>query len=174
MSDRRLAFYARAIYEAALARWIVELTELRDRLRQDDAARAYLSDETKSFEERQAMVDRLLPEDATPELRNLVYILARDGSLGLLDDIINDVRRLVRHGPDVVLVRVTTAVPLDDEMRREVEQTLVSRYGNGLDIEWTVDPQIVGGIVVQVGDELINGSVATRLETLRRSLQQRV
>lgn len=173
MKDRELPVaYARAVYEAALERWIDDLVGLRDNLRRDSGARAILDDENIPFETRKTLVDRMLPPGAASQLRNLVYGLVGEGRLFLLDDIIVELRRLVRHGPEVTVAEVTSAVPLDQATRSQIEERLISRYGSALDVAWKVDPGLIGGLVIRVGDELTDVSILTRLESLRQTLQE--
>ncbi|MGI6207307.1 MAG: ATP synthase F1 subunit delta [Anaerolineae bacterium] len=173
MKDRELAVsYSRAVFEAAVQSWAEDLIALRDNLRVESSARATLGDENVPFETRKTLVDRMLPPSAPSQLRNLVYSLVGEGRLSLLDDIIVELRRFVRYGPDVKVAEVTSAVPLDDEAKAAVEKRLVARFGEPLDVSWRVDPRLIGGLVIQVGDELIDDSVLTRLETLRQTLQE--
>ena len=65
---------------------------------------------------------------------------------------------------------VTSAVPLTEGERTVLEDRLHARYGHGLPITYQVDPAILGGLVVRVGDRYIDGSVAARLGQLRQTL----
>jgi len=65
---------------------------------------------------------------------------------------------------------VTSAVPLTEGERSELERRLRSRHGQALAIAYRVDPTILGGLAVRVGDRYVDGSVATRLGKLRQTL----
>ncbi|MFF8286098.1 F0F1 ATP synthase subunit delta [Streptomyces albus] len=65
---------------------------------------------------------------------------------------------------------VTSAVPLSDEQKRRLGAALAKLYGRQVHLNLDVDPELVGGIRVQVGDEVINGSVADRLEQAQRRM----
>lgn len=65
---------------------------------------------------------------------------------------------------------VTSAVPLTEAEREALEARLHARYGSDLPIVYTVDPAILGGLIVRVGDRYVDGSVATRLGQLRQTL----
>jgi len=174
MKDRELPLaYARAVYDLALLAWIRDLGALRDSLRLDRSVRQALEDASVPFETRKTMVDRLAPAGVSRELRSFIYSVVGEGRLGLLDDILVELRRMAEYGPDVVVAEVTTAAPLSDEESRTLEERLVARYGSGIDITWHVDPAILGGVVVRVGDEVIDDSVTTRLEALRSTLKGR-
>jgi F-type H+-transporting ATPase subunit delta len=60
---------------------------------------------------------------------------------------------------------------LSDDERARLQSALVAMYGRDLHLEVEVDPDIVGGVVVQVGDEVLDGSVAGRLAEARRRLE---
>jgi F-type H+-transporting ATPase subunit delta len=65
---------------------------------------------------------------------------------------------------------VTTAVPLSDTQRRRLAAALGKLYGHTMHLNIDVDPEVVGGMRVQVGDEVINGSLADRIEDAGRRL----
>ena len=73
-------------------------------------------------------------------------------------------------GPAAGAVVVTSAVPLTDEEQGSVRQDLVSRLGEGAEVSFQVDPQILGGLLVRVGDRVIDGSLAGQLGQLRQTL----
>ena len=66
---------------------------------------------------------------------------------------------------------VTSAVELTDSERQTLESRLRAKHGDDLPIDYRVDPAILGGLMVRVGDKLVDGSVASRLSQLRRSVR---
>ncbi|KQV24743.1 MULTISPECIES: F0F1 ATP synthase subunit delta [unclassified Microcella] len=84
---------------------------------------------------------------------------------------------LVRHGAELVadtagrgVATVTVARPLTSEQRVAVDASLARRYGRAFSIDQIVDPSVIGGVRIQVGDEVIDGSVAARLTELKLRL----
>jgi len=68
---------------------------------------------------------------------------------------------------------VTTAVPLDDERLERVRQRIVTVTGRSqVELETRVDPAIMGGITIRIGDQLLDGSTRARLQELRSSLER--
>jgi F-type H+-transporting ATPase subunit delta len=65
---------------------------------------------------------------------------------------------------------VTSAVPLTDAERQTLEARLRARYGAELPVRFKVDPTILGGLVVRVGDQMVDGSLAAKLNQLRQAL----
>ncbi len=73
-----------------------------------------------------------------------------------------------RRGQSVA--RVTTAVALTPDQERRLTDVLNRLYGRTIGLQVTVDPSVLGGLIVQVGDEVIDGSIAHRLEAAERRL----
>jgi len=69
-----------------------------------------------------------------------------------------------------LVAEVHVAVPLTDEQRGMLAAALVAVYGHDVHLNIVLDPELIGGITVRIGDELINGSIASRLAELRRGL----
>lgn len=174
MPDRSLLeSYSQAIVSSAVDKWVSGLEIFRNGLQTDDEARGMLSDGSLPVDERRAVARRLCGPDSQVELVNLAQLLAERGHLGLLDDLIATLRRVSRYGPEAVLALVTSAIPLDEATKGDIVRRLTARYGSSVAVEWRVDSAIIGGLVIQVGDELTDDSVATRLERLRNTLHGR-
>ena len=73
-------------------------------------------------------------------------------------------------GPAGVPVTVTSALPLSEEQQEVIRRDLMARLGGESEIRFQVDPQILGGLVVRVGDRVVDGSVVGQLERLHQSL----
>lgn len=164
--------YARAIYEAALQENLSTLREM-DRALQRDGLAARLDGPTVPFEEKQKALDAVLPKDADPQVRNLLYTLASRNDLSLLNDVLDDYEGLLRAGViEIPLALVKSAVALSEEQRQDIERRVRERFGQDLDVRFEVDPSIVGGLVVRVGDRILDGSVQGKLAALRQRLKQ--
>jgi ATP synthase F1 delta subunit len=70
----------------------------------------------------------------------------------------------------VRVARVISAVPLTEEEKQQVQERLIKRFGGDLEFDFRVDPQILGGLIVKVGDEVIDGSLAGKLAAMRAQL----
>jgi F-type H+-transporting ATPase subunit delta len=67
-------------------------------------------------------------------------------------------------------VEVTSAVPLDDALVREIGERIGTQTGNKIELTTVVDPEIVGGIVLRVGDFILDASIKDRLNQLRKQV----
>lgn len=162
--------YAQAAYEHTTEGWLSALNVVRDRLAADSTLMADLNNTDLSFAERQRRLDALLPPDAGPDVKNFLYVLLRDGHFRALDDVIRNLTRLVTQRPEAQLAHITSAVPLTPDEELAFRQRIHDRFGSDVDLEFRVDSSILGGIIIQVGDKIIDGSVAGKLNALHDRL----
>jgi F-type H+-transporting ATPase subunit delta len=163
--------YAAALIEAAFERIIQSLEATAQTLANKPALLEKLGAAGAEFETRKAALDSLLVAGSDPLARNLLYTLLQHGDLGLLREVITSLHAAmsqVEAGP--MPVEVVTATALADDQRLALEAKLASQYGANLVYRYRVDAAILGGMIVRVGDKLIDGSVASRLAAMKQSL----
>ncbi len=136
----------------------------------DSALLALLNSAELSFSERRARLDGLLSVDVQPDVKNFLYLLLRDGHLDMLDTVIDDLTRLSTRGPEAQVAHITSAVPLTSDEQEAFRQRIYARFGPGVDLDFRVDSSVLGGVVVQVGDKIMDGSVAGKLNALHERL----
>jgi F-type H+-transporting ATPase subunit delta len=156
MSDKsaRATQYAQAIVQAMLERWQAALAQAAAALSQD----------------RTAEVDALLPANAPAELVNALKLMHQQGDLDLLKDVSAALTQTVSGRAAPTKAEVVSASELTAEEQAQLRRTLVAQHGEGLVFSFRVDPSLLGGLRVRVGDRLIDNSVASRLTALRESL----
>ena len=166
--------YARAIFELAqeegrVEEWSREL-EVISSVLENPAARAILDNPSLAGETRQQAVGELgLPGIRPPGL-NLMRLLVASGRTGLIGEISEQFATLADESAGRVRATVTTAIPLSEPDRESLGRDLSRQLGKDVRLEARVDPSILGGLVLQVGDRLTDASVAARLEQLRRQV----
>lgn len=122
-----------------------------------------------SQEPKQRLVEAALGD--LPQLPlNLAKLLARKNRTELAVDIAAQFEQLLEQQRGVSRAHATTAVPLGDAERETLSRRLAEQTGGEVILETTVDPELLGGVVVQIGDRLIDASTRARLRALRTSL----
>ena len=116
-----------------------------------------------------AIVRQVVPGISDVQL-NLFRLLRRKGRLALGPSIASYFAELLDQERGIVRARVRTAVPLDDAQREAIRERLAAETGRTVELETEVDPSIIGGAILQVGDQLIDGSTRRRLQRLRQEL----
>lgn len=168
--------YALAIMEIARAdgdldSWL-EAADALDELTSDGRFVNALQADGMTEEKYLAIVRRVLP-NATEKQLNVFRLLRRKTRLSLGPSIASYLRELADEERGVLRAVVTTAVALDAERMERVRQRIVSMTGRDrVELEAQVDPAILGGMVIRIGDQMLDGSTRARLQELRSSLER--
>lgn len=165
--------YAQAAYESATDEWLRNLTTVQAALDHDPDLLRKLRDPGLEFERKQKLAEAVIPEDAPQKVRNFVSVLLSRNDIALLPDVIEEFRQLAVHGPRARIVKVTSALPLTDDEKETLVKKLTPEYGANLAFEYEVDPSLLGGLVLRIGDRVIDASVAGKLQALREQLVER-
>ena len=168
--------YAKAIFNIALKKnelrkWQCDLRILAC-LARDTTLSGLLQDPEVDCEEKTRVLTERCPL-LDPRAIRVVCVLARQGQLDIMGDIAEAYRRLVDKYLGVEGVEdaeVITAIPLDDEDKLKLAQRLTDMFGKAIVLKPKVDPSIIGGLIIKVGDELIDGSVRGKLEALKKQV----
>ena len=158
--------YAMAVFSLALEKWLTSLKAVQDRLADNPQLAAQLADGGRTFADRQKELDGMLPADTDPVIHNFFYTLLENGDIGALGEVLAELERLSSGGPQVQTARVTTAIALSDAEKEDFRQKLRQKYGDDLQFVFGINPAIIGGAIVQIGDKVMDGSVSARLEAM--------
>jgi F-type H+-transporting ATPase subunit delta len=173
------AVYAKALLGAAenagrLAETFEELESLvRDVLDKLPQLDQVLSSGLVSHEDKAALLDRLLAGKASPLVLNFLKVLARHGRLDVLRAVYRQAKLQYDVLRGVIRVELLTAAPVSQAMIDKVQTQLRSLLGGEPMVEHRVQPGLIGGAVVRVGDTIYDGSIATQLENLREQMIDR-
>jgi len=178
-ADRVAKVYAQAIVEAADAAGcsrevLGELGMLaRDVLPKVPDAAAVFSSPKVSAEEKGRIIDRIAGGRMQATTTNALHVLARHGRLGMLASVVAAAERLADERDGKRQATFTTAVPLDAAEQARIVSETEKALAATLVPAFVVDPAIIGGLVVRVGDTIYDQSVATGLSRIGGHLRQR-
>lgn len=134
-----------------------------------DELRAKLTDISIPAPHRQQIVEELLAGKATPVTTAIVSLLVSADRAGDLPRIVDAIARRSATASSRSLAEVRSAVPLSDEQQVRLAAALEKQLGYPVQIRVVLDPSVVGGIITQIGDTVIDGSIRTRLAQLREA-----
>jgi F-type H+-transporting ATPase subunit delta len=124
-------------------------------------------------EDKFRMLDRALQGKANPLLLKFLKVLATHGRLDLTRAVRNAARKFLNHKRNRFQVKVVTAGPLEPKQSAALRDRLAAMLGGEPVLTHEVDPNVIGGLVVRVGDVVFDGSLATNLARLREQLVNR-
>jgi F-type H+-transporting ATPase subunit delta len=168
--------YAEALYEAAAAASAVtpvaeDVAGIAGAVRESDELRAALSNPEIDSTAKKRIVEAVA-DGAHPLVLNFLRVLADRGRLGDLPEIAEAVAARVGRAENRIDVEAVTAVPLPADLRERIVEQIRATTGADVVLTESVDPEIVGGLVLRVGGAVVDGSVRHRIESLRQNLRR--
>lgn len=158
MSTSEAQVIARALYDALVGQ---ALTALRAAARSVDGTSGDLTQER---------LTALLPSDTPREVRNLLVALAAEKRLGSLSAVASSFEQYAQSAARPLEGEITSAVELSEAQRAHILSDLRGRYGERLELRYSVDPSLIGGLIIRVGDQVLDNSLRTRLSAVQRNM----
>jgi F-type H+-transporting ATPase subunit delta len=165
--------YAEAAFEIAtrdgsIERWRADLDSAAATVDGSELMEI-LANPALPLDQRRTVVDRVFDSLSGPP-RNLILLLVQRGRIEQLPRVVEEFRRLDDERQGIVHATATSAAALTDPEVRDLTARLEQMTGGRVALQTEVDESLLGGLVVRVGDRLIDGSVRGRLERLRDQL----
>jgi F-type H+-transporting ATPase subunit delta len=132
-----------------------------------------LSSALVSHEEKVQILERTFGKKVSPLVLDFLKVLSQRGRLEITRAVYAQVQQLYDESRGRVRVEVLTATPLDDSQSRTLEASLRRILGGEPQMHSTVDPDLIGGVVLRVGDTVYDGSVARQLHQVREQMINR-
>ncbi len=166
--------YAEAAFQVALRDdeldgWHQDLALAADVLARREVE-AVVDNPAIALADRLAIVSRILESRVRPGALRLVSLLVERGRAGSLPRVRDQFERQLNAHRGVVVATVTSAAPLSSDETAEIRARVEAMAGATVDLHTAVDPALLGGLTVQIGDRLLDASIRGRLERLRDQL----
>jgi F-type H+-transporting ATPase subunit delta len=168
--------YSRALFEAAkehgvLDRVYEELGQFADALAEDRNLQVFLFSPYFSSEEKQEGIERIVT-DADERLVNFLQLLAERHRMPVLFRIRRAFDELWAEENKLLPVSVTSAIELDERLVEEIGKRIEEQTGRRVELSANVDPDVLGGLMVRVGNMVLDATVRNRLEQLRKQVRK--
>ena len=163
------AAFQLAVRDDALDGWAEGLA-LAARFAADEGVLHVVDNPSIPHASRQAAVDQLLEGRVSASVLNLARLLTQRERFGTFPAIATEFTRLVNRRNNVVEAVITSATPLTAAESDAISARVKAMTGSGVTLRSEIDPDLIGGLTVRIGDQLLDASVRGRLERLRDKL----
>ncbi|MEM8503495.1 MAG: ATP synthase F1 subunit delta [Cyanobacteria bacterium P01_D01_bin.1] len=144
--------------------------EFLNLLKESEDLSAFLANPIANSDAKRGVIKQALGEDANTEMKNFLLLLVDKGRIYLVEPILQQFQAQVRELKQTVLAEVTSAVELTDEQKETVRQKVLSiTKANAVELETSVDADLIGGVIIQIGSQVLDASIRGQLR--RISLQ---
>ena len=161
-----------ALENRELEKWFDDLTLLSDSVSNQEFL-DFLSQPRVTSEEKIRVVRDALGDSVGPLALNLMSLLATKNIAHILPGITDQYQELLDAQQGIERAETDTAIPLDDDEQRRVTEMLSAMSGRDVRLTTRVDAEILGGMIIRIGDRVMDGSTRSRLQAMRRELAER-
>lgn len=158
LKDGDVEGYARAIHE--LAGW----------MRQEPRFARFLETPRIRVSEKKAALREALADSVPERFLRFLYVVLDKGRQRLIPHVASEFNGLVDERLGRVHAEITLAAPADDDLKKRLEAAIEKREGRPVLPRYVVDPAILGGMILRIGDRVVDGSLRRRLRGLRKML----
>lgn len=170
-----IAGYAQALFEVASEKGVVEEVErdlegIKELLRTNKKLRDILYHPSIIKDAKKDIIGRTIGQQCSKWVRNLLFILIdkrREKILDYLTDVFKEVAGRIRG---VIFIKVQTAFPLTDSRLERLKENLEKLMNKKVELETEVNKGLIGGMVINMGNKIIDGSILNRLSNLKKKL----
>jgi len=166
--------YARSLFEVASDQDKADdvreqLAQFADALEEDRGLSTFFFSPYFSTEEKKDGLNKVL-DGVEPIFLNFLELLLEKHRMPVLHRIRRDYEELWREANKLLPVQVTTAIELDEDIVKSLGDRISEQTGQKVDLTASVQPDIIGGLVLRVGNSILDASIRNRLEQLRRQV----
>ena len=176
MKDRELATrYAKALFELACkneSELKIEenLRMLHAQINSKKELSLFFQNPVLTFEEKKALLRSLAEKKIARLAFDFILVLIEKGRFSLLESILIAYHELLNASQHFEEVLITTAKPIRSELKTAIEKVLEEKIGERIVSETKVDPKLIGGVSIQIRNRLFDGSVAAKLDLLKKQM----
>ncbi|MDF2626279.1 MAG: synthase delta subunit [Symbiobacteriaceae bacterium] len=169
--------YAQALFELAQGKGLVDQVDREfglviEMINANPKLKSVMNDVLLAPEVKTDLINKLFTGKVSELVHNFLLVVVRKRREAYFPQMYRTFLDLANEARGIVEVEVRSAVALPEETAHTLEQKLVARLGKRVKFQTQVAPELIGGLVVRVGDELMDGSIRTRLRRMRDRLTQ--
>ena len=173
-STRAAIRYAKAILDLANSKGVAEavnndMKSIASAIETNTELSTFIQNPTTKVEVKESALLEVFA-DVNGVTKGLFHLLFENKRFEILDAIALEYNKLFDENNGVEVAKVTTAIPMDADLEAKVLAKIATLSDKKITIENIVDPSIIGGFILRIGDQQYNASVANRLQVLKREL----
>lgn len=148
-----------------------EVKAIRDIIRENPDFVSVLCHPEMTQEKRRSVLEQIFKQKVSEDMMGFLYVLVDKGRMGEILSILDYFDKQAKEYKKIGVVNVSTPMPLSDAQKEQIERKLleVSDY-ESLEMHYELEEGLLGGIVIRIGDRVLDNSIRTKMERLSRQL----
>jgi F-type H+-transporting ATPase subunit delta len=132
----------------------------------------FLNDPQIDFEIKKTTIGKVFGESLNRPAVNFLYILIKNKNLDGLGDILDEARGLIREERNILEVTAVSSTPISEDIQGKIRNVLRQKVNKEITIKNQVDESLIGGLVLKIGDLVIDGSIHGKIQRLKYKIKQ--
>lgn len=149
------------------------LVSVQNTIKGSDDLTTFIEHPSFSVDVKKEIFSEIFDGKISGDVLNFLFILLDRSRIFALGAIINSLKELMNQKYNIMAVKATSAIELDDKAREQLVKKLEAVCKRKIQLDTEVDESLIAGMVLKIGDKVIDGSVKARLESMKRTLIQR-
>jgi F-type H+-transporting ATPase subunit delta len=167
--------YARALFNLASSKTELESRQLDlevfvEALKKNPRLRTFLSASQINREEKRKVLQAILAGKTDEKFLDFLYFILEKGRMNFLEEISREYHHRVKENLGILETNLITAVPAEPKLKERLREKLERAYKKKIEMKEKIDPQLVGGVILVLGNQVMDWSVRDRLLSLKESL----
>lgn len=164
--------YAEALYEVAkskgkVEKYISDLESIEKTIDSNEEFKSLIKHPEFSTKEKKKTFISIFKGKIDEDLLTFLLILVEKDRILFLREKIDELKKINLEKKETIIAKITSAKPLKESQKEALIENISKRYNKKVILSENVDPSIIGGIIIRIGDELIDGSVRNTLDEMK-------
>ena len=147
-----------------------DLSRINETFKSSDELLTFLEHPTITSDDKKDVVDKVFKDTISQYALNLLKLLLDRNRIFLFPAIGSHYNDILNKKRNITLARIITAIDIDEDTKNQVKRKLERAFNQNIKIAAKVDPDIIAGMIVKIGDKTIDGSIRTKLENMKKQL----
>lgn len=150
-----------------------DLREVDENIKSSKQLSEVLSNPSISIEEKQAVLSKLFQNKLMPIVFNFITTLNLKGRLGILDAVAEEFSKELEILKNILRVDITSAIELNDDKKNAIRNRVADKLQKDVRVQWHVDSDIIGGLIFNINQTIVDNSIRNKLEDLKGQMALR-
>ena len=149
-----------------------DLKEVSETISSSEELSNVINNPSVSTDEKQIVLCKLFQNNIMPIVYNFLFTLNLRKRVNIISSIAEEFQKELEKIKNITHVNVTSAIELNDSRKEDIKQKLANKLQKEVIVDWTVDNEIIGGLVMNINETIVDNSVKHKLEDLQKNIMR--
>lgn len=169
--------YARALVEAGkeqnnIDTIVKEIESIQKKFYENIEISRFLNDPQINFSIKKETINKVFGELPKGAAINFIYLLIKNKNLNSLDEILDEIKEMIRKENNILEVTALSAIPISGQIKEKIKNVLMDKVNKEIKVNTEIDETLIGGLVIKIGDLIVDGSINGKIQRLKLKIKK--